>query len=200
MRHGIAATTLLLLPLLAVVGSLVPDIVTAQYEEEEMFSPPKPEPSRVVRLTQRALLAAHEYSTRWVLEIMNLDRFFVRPRHRIRIPRQSVERPEIPLFPRARGDMIVLGDTDNYIGDALFEDRLQPGVVADATAVWDPRLFEVISDTTRPSDTDQFDDFTGQDESEEPPPIVPEPGTGSLLALGLVALALRARQRQSATS
>lgn len=199
-RHAMAVATLLLLPLLAVAGSLAPVIVTVQYEEEEeVFSPPKREPSRVVRLTHRALLAAHDYSTRWIPEMVSLDRLFARSRQRVRISRRSIEGPEILLFPRARGDMIVLSDTDDYIGDALFEDRLQPGVVADATAVWDPRLFEVISDTTRPSDTDQFDDFTGQDESEEPP-IVPEPGTGSLLALGLIALALRARQRQPATS
>jgi hypothetical protein len=97
--------------------------------------------------------------------------------------------------------MIVLSDVDNYIADTLFKDALQPGVVADATAVWDPRLFDVIADTTKPGSTDQFDDFTGQDDDDEPPPaIVPEPGTGSLLALGLIALALRARQRQPATS
>ena len=198
-RHGAAATTLLLLPLLAVVGSLVPVVVTVQYEEEAVFPPPKPEPFRAVRLAHRALIAAKDYTTRWIPEMLDLERLFTRPRNRIRVARLPSEEPYMPEFPRARGDMIVLSDMDNYHSGALFKEGLQPGVVADATAVWDPRLFNVIADTTRPSDTEQFDDFTGQGDAEEPPPpIVPEPGTGSLLTLGLIALALR--RRRSAAS
>ena len=201
-RHGIAVAILLLLPLLAVLGSLAPVFVTVQYEEEEVFAPPKREPQRVVRLAHRMLLAAQDYSARWIPEMVDLDKLFASPRYRVHRRAQVGERrTEMPQFPQTRGEMIVLSDVDNYIADTLFKDALQPGVVADATAVWDPRLFDVISDTTRPGSTDQFDDFTGQDEDDEPPPaIVPEPGTGSLLALGLIALALRARQRKPATS
>jgi hypothetical protein len=201
-RHGFAFAILLLLPLLAVVGSLAPVVVTVQYEEEEVFPPPKPEPRRVVHLAHRALLAAHDYSTRWIPEMVDLDKLFVSPRYRVHHRAQiGKRRTETSYFPRAHGEMIVLSDVDNYIADTLFKDGLQPGVVADATSAWDPALFDVISDTTRPGNADQFDDFTGQgDDDEPPPPVVPEPGTGSLVALGLIALALRARQRQPATS
>jgi hypothetical protein len=201
-RHGIAVAILLLLPLLAVLGSLAPVFVTVQYEEEEVFVPPKREPVRVVRLAHRLLLAAQDYSTRWMPEMVDLEKLFVGPRYRVHHRAQvGKRRTEMPYFPRSRGEMIVLNDVDNYIADTLFKDALQPGVVADATAVWDPRLFDVIPDTTRPGNTDQFDDFTGQGDDDEPPLlIVPEPGTGSLVALGLIVLALRARQRQPATS
>ncbi len=196
-RHGIAVAILLLLPLLAVLGSLAPVVVTVQYEEEEIV-PPKREPYRVVRLAHRALLAAQGYTTRWIPEFVDLEKLFVRTRYRVRPVNR---RAQMPQFPHTRGEMIVLSDRDGYVGEALFEGAPQPGVVVDATAVWDPRLFNVISDTTRPGNTDQFDDFTGPEESEEEPPlVVPEPGTGPLLALGLIALALRARQRQPATS
>jgi hypothetical protein len=198
-RHAGAVAVLLLLPLLAVVGSLAPVVVTVQYEEEAVFPPPKPEPFRAVHLARRALSVAKDYTTRWIPEMLDLERLFARPRNRIRVARLPAEQPHMPEFPRARGDMIVLSDMDNHHPGALFKEGLQPGVVADATAVWDPRLFNVIADTTRPSDTAQFDDFTGQGESEDPPPpIVPEPGTGSLLTLGLIALALR--RRRSAAS
>jgi hypothetical protein len=201
-RHGFFVAILLLLPLLAVVGSLAPVFVTVQYEEEEVFVPPKREPHRAVRLAHRLLLAAQDYSTRWMPEMVDLEKLFASPRYRVHHrPRAGKRRTELPYFPRSRGEMIVLSDVDNYIADTLFKDGLQPGVVADATAVWDPRLFEVISDTTRPGNTDQFDDFTGQGDDDEPPPaVVPEPGTGSLVVLGLFVLALRARQRQPATS
>lgn len=201
-RHGIAVAILLLLPLLAVLGSLAPVFVTVQYEEEEVFVPPKREPYRVVRLAHRMLLAAQDYSARWIPEMVDLDKLFVSPRYRVHRRAQiGKRRTEMPYFPHTRGEMIVLNDVDNYITDTLFKDALQPGVVADATSAWDPALFDVISDTTRPGSTDQFDDFTGQgDDGEPPPPVVPEPGTGSLVALGLIVLALRARQRQPATS
>jgi hypothetical protein len=196
-RHAAAVAVLLLLPLLAVVGSLAPVVVTVEYEEAAVFPPPKPEPFRVVRLAHHALLAAREYTTRWIPEMVDLEKLFLRPRNRIRVARLPIEQPYMPEFPRARGDMIVLSDMDDYIPESLF----RAAVVADATAVWDPRLFNVIDDTTRTSDTGQFDDFTGQGETEEPPPpIVPEPGTGSLLTLGLIALALRRRQRRPAAS
>jgi hypothetical protein len=200
-RHRIVVAILLMLPLLAVLGSLAPVFVTVQYEEEEVSVPPKREPHRAVRLAHRLLLATQDYSTRWMPAMVDLEKLFVSPRYRVHHrARAGKRRTEMPYFPRSRGEMIVLNDLDNYIGDTLFRDALQPGVVADATAVWDPTLFDVIQDTTRPGNTDQFDDFTGQDDDEESPPIVPEPGTGSLLALGLIVLALRARQRQPATS
>jgi hypothetical protein len=201
-RHRIVVAILLLLPLLAVLGSLAPVFVTVQYEEEEVPVPPKPEPHRVVRLAHRLLLATQDYSTRWMPVMLDLEKLFVSPRYRVHHRAQvGNRRIEMPYFPRSRGEMIVLNDLDNYVADTLFTDTLQPGVVADATAVWDPVLFDVIQDTTRPGNTGQFDDFTGQgDDDDESPPIVPEPGTGSLLALGLIVLALRARQRQPATS
>jgi hypothetical protein len=202
-RHRIVVAIVLMLPLLAVLGSLAPVFVTVQYEEEEVLVPPKRKPYHVVRLAHRLLLATQDYSTRWMPEMVDLEKLFVSPRYRVHHRAQvSQWRTEMPYFPRSRGEMIVLNDVDDYIANTLFRDALQPGVVADATSVWDPILFDVISDTTRPGNTDQFDDFTGQgdDDDEPPPPIVPEPGTGSLLALGLIVLALRARQRQPATS
>jgi hypothetical protein len=197
-RHGLAVAILLLLPFLVVVGALAPDVVTVQYEDEERLVPRQRESYPVVRLARRALLAAHDYSTRFVPKMVDLEKLFTGPRYRVEA---ASRRTPMQRFPRSRGEVIVLDDVDSYIADTLFKDVLQPGVVADATSTWDPNLFDVIPDSTGPGGSNQYDDFTGQgDAGVVLPPIVPEPGTGSLVALGLIGLALRARQRQPATS
>jgi hypothetical protein len=197
-RHGLVVVIPLLLPLLVVAGALAPGFVTVQYEDEERFVPPKRESYRVVRLAHRALLAAHDYSTRFVHKMTDLEKLFMGPRHRVEVGNR---RAQMPHFPRSRGDVIVLSDTHNYIADADFKNVLQPGVVADATSTWDANLFDVIPNSTGPGGSNQYDDFMGQDAAAGASPlVVPEPGTGSLVALGLIGLALRARQRQPATS
>jgi hypothetical protein len=197
-RHGLVVALLLLLPLLVVVGALAPGFMTVQYEDEERFVPPERESYRVVRLAHRALLAAHDYSSAFVYKMVDLEKLFMGPRYRVAVRNR---RAQMSHFPRSRGDVIVLGDADNYIADAGFKDVLQTGMVADATSTWDANLFDVIPNLTGPDGSKHYDDFMGQDAAAWASPlVVPEPGTGSLAALGLIGLALRARQRQPATS
>jgi hypothetical protein len=97
--------------------------------------------------------------------------------------------------------VIVLDDVDVLLTDTLFKDALQPGVVADATVIWDPNLFDVIPNPTGPGGSNQYDDFAGQGSFDQAlPPIIPEPSTGSLVALGFLGLALRVRWRCSAAA
>lgn len=197
-RHGLVVSILLLLPFLAIGGALAPGLVTVQYEEEEELAPRQRVPYRPVRLARRPLLVPRDFSMGFVPEIMDLERLFMGTQYRADIGDRYTR---LPSFPRSRGDVIVLDDVDTFLTDTLFKDTLQPGVVADATAIWDPNVFDVIPDTTGFDGSNQFDDFTGQGSVRDtPPPIIPEPRTGSLVVLGLIGLALRAHRRRSATA
>jgi hypothetical protein len=197
-RHGFVISILLLLPFLAIGGALAPGLVTVQYEEEEEFAPYQRVPYRPVRLARRPLLVPRDFSMGFVPEVLDLERLFMSSQYRADVGDRLTR---LPSFAHSRGDVIVLDDVDTFLTDTLFKDTLQPGVVADATAIWDPNVFDVIPDTTGPDGSNQFDDFTGQGSvSQVSPPIIPEPRTGSLVVLGLLGLALRAHRRRSATA
>ena len=197
-RHGFVISILLLLPFLAIGGALAPGLVTVQYEEEEELAPHQRVPYQPVRLARRPLLVPRDFSMGFVPEVMDLERLFMGSQYRADVGDRLTR---LPSFPRSRGDVIVLDDVDTFLTDTLFKDTLQPGVVADATAIWDPNVFDVIPDTTGFDGSNQYDDFTGQGSvSNVPPPIIPEPRTGSLVVLGLLGLALRAHHRRSSTA
>jgi hypothetical protein len=198
LRHGFVVSILLLLPLLAIGGALAPGLVTVQYEEEEELAPAQRVPYRPVRLARRPLLIPRDFSMGFIPEVMDLERLFMGSQYRADNGNRYTR---LPNFPTSRGDVIVLDDIDTFLTDTLFKDTLQPGVVADATAIWDPNVFDVIPDTTGFNGIGQFDDFTGQGSvSDVSPPIVPEPRTGSLVVLGMIGLALRTHRRRSAAA
>lgn len=200
MRHGSVVAVLLLLPFLAIAGALAPGIVSIQYEEEEQaeITPRERVPYRPVRLSRKPLLVPRDYSAGFVSEVQDLEQLFMGSQYRADTGQRLTR---LASFTTSRGDMIVLDDVDIYLVDTLFKDVLQPGIVADATAVWDPALFDIIPNLAIPTNGGLYDDLTGQGEVNElaAPPIIPEPRTGGLLVLGIVALALRARRRQPAT-
>jgi len=202
MRHGSVVAALLLLPFLAIAGALAPGLVTIQYEEEEEqaeLGPRERVPYRPVRLSRKPLLVPRDYSAGFVSEVQDLEQLFMGAQYRVEAGSRLTR---LASFPRSRGDMIVLDDVDIYLADTLFKDVLQPGVVVDATAVWDPVLFDIIPNLAIPTNGGQYDDLTGQGEVVDfsSPPIIPEPRTGGLLLVGLIALAIRNRRRQPATS
>ena len=195
-RHGFVISILLLLPFLAIGGALAPGLVTVQYEEEEELAPRQRVPYQPVRLARRPLLVPRDFSMGFVPEVLDLERLFMGSQYRADVGDRFTR---LPSFPHSRGDVIVLDDVDTFLTDTLFKDTLQAAVVADATAIWDPNVFDVIPDTTGFDGSNQFDDFTGQGRVDlTAPPIIPEPRTGSLVVLGLLGLALRAHRRRSA--
>lgn len=196
-RHGFVVSILLLLPFLAIAGALAPSLVTVQYEEEEELAPRVRLTYRSVRLERSPLLIPRDFSTGFIPGVMDLEQLFVSTQYSAEAGHRLTR---LPSFPGSRGDVIVLDDVDTFLTDTFFKGALQPGVVADATVIWDPNVFDVIPNVTGPDGSNQYDDFAGQGTvGQAPPPIIPEPGTGSLIALGLLGLAWRARQRPSVT-
>jgi hypothetical protein len=97
------------------------------------------------------------------------------------------------------GIVLAQDNVENYVAETLWDTPIegQPNYAlsVDLTPVWDPDLFDVIPEIIDRTAATQWDDFHGTSGrfSVIPGagPVIPEPGTGALLALGLAALTLR---------
>jgi hypothetical protein len=96
---------------------------------------------------------------------------------------------------------IVLAQEDavgDYVSDAMFDQSIDSPVLSvDLTPLWNPALFDRIPGTISKGGYTQWDDFHGNGTRfvlGTPIVPIPEPQPGALLALGLLALALRARR------
>lgn len=102
-------------------------------------------------------------------------------------------------FPRNHGDTIVLDDTDRRLRDPVFRDALAitsrplPIPVIDA----DPFGVPFLSDVS-PGYVEFGNGGPNTGGTTEAPPVIPEPGTGALLGLGLSMLAFRRRAQRRA--
>ena len=183
-----------LFPLLVTGGVLAPQLISLMAESEIEgdatesgtqvtldFSKPMP--------GKPPLLLPRDYEAGFVPELLDLQNLFTGSS---RAPHQvSQEYARLLGFPRSHGDVIVMDDVDRKIKDVIFKD---PVMVGAETAYPRPNPALLPIGNPRPfGDGLRFDDpqITG----EGPVAPIPEPGTASLLASGLIILALRHRQR-----
>ena len=193
-RHGVAAAIFWLLPLFAFAGVLAPDLVNVVYEEEEeelyerrgslVFQP--------TRLGRPPLIVPRDHSTGFAPLIFDVESLFTASEFRGEWGRRL---SHLPSFPSARGDVLVIDDLDALVTDLVFEDLLEPAVIADNREIWDPSIFDVIPALYPIGNGFRFDDFPdpGVDVSDSFP--VPEPATGLMVSLGLGVLAWSGRRR-----
>jgi hypothetical protein len=101
------------------------------------------------------------------------------------------------------GEEIVLAeetgtpDVDGHVAGSLFDVTIgdpQPQLTVDLKPLWDPNLFDIIPGLRDYHGFRMWDDFQGTGprllKHATPSAPVPEPATGALVALGLVALGL----------
>lgn len=194
MRHGMAAAIFWLLPLFAFAGVIAPDLVTVVYEEEEAQIEPRQGSVvfRPVRLDRSPLVVPRDYASGAAPLFLDLERLFASSQLRGEWGRRL---SHLQSFPSARGDALVIDDLDAFVAAHVFDDLLEPVLVAQNRELWDPSIFDVIPTLFPVGNGYRFDDFPdpGTDLSDSVP--VPEPGSGLLLALGLGALGWSGRGR-----
>jgi hypothetical protein len=192
-RHGLAAAIFWLLPLLAFAGMLAPGLVQVQLEEEEEEVAPREGTVlfRPVKLSRPPLVVPRDYSTGFIPELLDLESLFGGSEFRGEFGRRL---SSLPSFPSHRGDMIVIDDIDPFVADQFFKDLLKPSFVADGGPIWDPRIFDVIPALFPVGNDFRYDDFPGIGIEPNAGAVVPEPATGLLVSLGLIALAWSRRR------
>jgi hypothetical protein len=203
-RHGLAVALLLLLPLFALAGTLVPGVVSVAAEGEDdsvVESPRKKRRYRPVRMSRQPLLVPRDYSTGFVPELLDLEQLFMGTQSRTDVGERVAR---LPSFPTSRGDVIVLDDVDTYVGETIFKDVLAATAVADTSDLFDPTLFNRLPSPVGPNTGYEYDDFAGTGDGIPFGTVpIPEPRTAVTLALGLCGLAVwssHRAQRQPATS
>jgi hypothetical protein len=193
----VAAAIFWLLPLFALAGVIAPDLVTVVYEEEEAQIEPRQGSVvfRPVRLGRSPLVVPRDYESGAAPLFLDLERLFASSQLRGEWGRRL---SYLQSFPSARGDALVIDDLDAFMAAQVFDDLLEPVLVAQNRELWDPAIFDVIPTLFPIGNGYRFDDFPdpGTDLSGSVP--VPEPGSGLLLALGLGALGWSRRGRSRA--
>jgi hypothetical protein len=195
-RHGVAVAIFWLLPLFAFAGVVAPDLVTVVYEEEEAQSEPR-EGSvvfRPVRLGRSPLVVPRDYRSGSAPLFLDLERLLASTQFRGEWGRRL---SHLPSFPSARGDALVIDDLGAFVTARVFDDLLEPVIIADNRELWDPSIFDVIPSPFPMGNGYRFDDFPDPGVDVSDSLAVPEPTTGLLVAFGLGLLGWSRRQARA---
>jgi hypothetical protein len=197
LRRRVAAFLFALFPMMIVAGVLAPGFVQTLSAQEK---PESEDPVLQNRpLDRRPLLVPRDYSAGFVPELLDLQELFSASGY---TPSDS-QIARVLSFPRSNGDQIVLDDSDPSVRPVEFRDVLMAAALAPPDFASDP--FLPLSNPLPRGDGVREDDFPGNGvgrtlkkpptATDEPLPVVPEPGSGLLLAGGLLALGLGRRAR-----
>jgi len=181
-----------LFPLLVAGGFMAPGVIQVLAIAQELT---ESERAQLVDRTglygHRPLLVPRDFSAGFTPELLDLDQLFLGSEYRVQVSADSLAR--VTSFPRSHGDSIVIDDNGDYVEDITFKDILMeeepPMLLAG-----DPEAdLMPLCGTLHSGNCVRDDDLVSGDIVVEEGTPIPEPGTGVLVALGLIALGCRPR-------
>ena len=183
-RHGVTTAVLVLLPLLALGGALMPGMVEVVEEKTAGASQEVQRHFEPLPVPRRPLLIPRDFSAGFVPDLINSAQLFggASP-HELLVDGLA----GISAVAARQADLIILDDIEEFVRNVLFEDVLDDAAITDdPNRGLDEELFALIPSTIGIDTVHQYDDFGGQAATPIP---VPEPSTALLLAMGLGGLA-----------
>lgn len=203
-RNRLAGTLFSLLPAAMILGLLAPDVVETQLVAAQSAVVPAA-PSRMAWQPQHfkaPLLVPSELLVDHGIDLVEISGLVERVARAL----EAAGGRSAPTRGSRLGDLIAVQepdeeepfvDDDELVEEEIFRNMLEPALKVDLSPVWIPEADVIEWDPSGlGSGYSLFVDFAGNEgfTTERPPaPPVPEPGTGALLSLGLIALALRRR-------
>lgn len=190
-------------PLLIAVGVLAPGVVQVMAQEADGQEEVEEE-EPVLNFPKGAFLGRtpmlpvpREFSTGLVPELVDLEHLFARSEMSgDPLARRLFAR--MLSFPRGHGDVIVIDDVDRQLMPIVFKDPVMLGTLV-AKSAWPPpsSALSPLGGAGPLGDGLIYDDPVGPfvDNTATNTNVIPEPGTGLLLGLGLTLLALGRRRR-----
>jgi len=195
-QRRFVAWLLLLLPSTVLGGLLAPDFVRVQLVKrgDTAAESTSSDPGPGVPLRTSSPPAVHPVgSIGFVPDLLDLDRLFVKARP---LPTTLTPSPRAKLlaklisFPRNHGDTIVLDDVDELARSVVFKDVLSTSVVEPSFGGGDLfALYPLLGAPFPFGNGWRYDDFVGGDLTFPNPLSIPEPGTATLMAVGLAGMA-----------
>lgn len=191
-RERLAVVFMALFPLLVAGGFLAPAVIQVLALAQELTESERaPVVDRTSPYARRPLLVPRDFSAGFIPELLDLDQLFLGGEYRVEVSADRLAR--VASFPRSHGDAIVLDDVGQFVQEITFKDILMdeppPMLLAG-----DPDVDLLpLCGTLHAGNCVRDDDFPGGGRNIEEGQVIPEPGTGTLVALGLTAIGRRRR-------
>jgi hypothetical protein len=185
----LAAALLAAFPLFVAAGMLAPAWVAVEQDPSADAGAPGELPILLAQGTptprDHPLLVPRDFSAGFVPELLDPHNLFLGTRYELDTERTA----RLLGFPYDQGDSMVIDDVEHGLEDVVFEDALLVAAVVDR----DDLVGDGIHSLPSPipfGDGLRDDDFAGRHDD----PLIPEPSTAPLVALGLALLSLRGRR------